>query len=333
MLDYGVLKGPVVDFGREPDGKSPHFQIIVGVGNNRLQVPVNVKSTDSSTVLFSIVEPLANNPLLSALPSLAQGFTARGASGTAFLDFLRDPMFDITTMQTLPASLPGDNNDLQDFIQSKVEITKRDNRSVYAFGVRFQGANSTFHTSGGAHDIHMNQGNPVSSQFGKDNGIHQDGGLILETGLNTFAGIFIAFQTQMVPTDDQGNPLPGAKALKPGDKGGNTASQAADLSIVGACVNPAGDDVGKETVIILNATPAAMDLSGFAIQDKSGKQEPLTGTLLGGDVRKIVLSGNNAQLGNSGGAIRIVRLSDGGIIHAVTYTAQGSSVEGRTLVF
>jgi hypothetical protein len=98
-------------------------------------------------------------------------------------------------------------------------------------------------------------------------------------------------------------------------------------------VNPRGDDVGLETVILLNTTGDAADVSKFAIEDKNGKREPLQGMLAGGDVRRIVLSGRNAQLGNSGGGIRIVRLTDGEIVHVVTYTAQGSNVQGRTLVF
>lgn len=338
MLDYGVLKGPVVDFGREDKGSSPHFQIVVEAGNNRFRVPVNAKSTDGSTVLFSIVESLTNHRLIAELSQLAEGFTARGAAGTAFLDYVREPMFDITTMRTLPPTVTGPDNDLQDFIAHKVEAAKSDNRRVYAFGARFPGTNPVaadkqFQTNGGVHDIHMNQGNPAGGQFAGDNGIHQDGGLIIENGLDSFAGIFLAFQTQLIPTNDQGMPLPGAKGIVASDPGGNVASQAADLSIVGACVNPKGDDVGFETVILLNTSFDAADLGGFAIEDKNGKREALQGNLAGGDVRKIVLSGRSAQLGNNGGVIRIVRLADGGIVHAVTYTAQGANVQGRTLVF
>jgi uncharacterized protein YukJ len=338
MLDYGVLKGPVVDFGREDQGSSPHFQIVVEAQNNRFRVPVNVKSTDGSTVLFSIVEPLVNHRLIAELPQLEEGFTVRGAAGTAFLDYLREPMFDITTMRTLPPSVAGPDNDLQDFIMHSIEVARQENRLVFAFGSQFPGSNPVaadlkFHTNGGVHDIHMNQGNPAGGQFAGDNGIHQDGGLIIQTGLDAYAGVFLAFQTQLIPTDDRGFPLPGATGIVASDPGGNVASQAADLSIVGACVNPKGDDVGFETVILVNTSPDAADLTAFAIEDKNGKREPLQGTLAGGDVRKIVLSGKNAQLSNSGGVIRIVRLADGGVIHAVTFTAQGSDVQGRTLVF
>jgi len=42
--------------------------------------------------------------------------------------------------------------------------------------------------------------------------------------------------------------------------------------------------------------PLFFPAASFAIEDKQGKREPLTGTLNGGDVCKIVLSGRNAQL-------------------------------------
>jgi len=336
MVNYCVLKGPIVDFGREDTGSSPHFQIVIQATGNRFRVPVNVKSSDGSQVLYSIVEPLANHRMLAQFALIPEGITAGGANPW-FLDYTREPMFDISTMRALPAAVTGVDNDLQDFIAHKVDTAKTSGRPVFAFGSVFDGTNPvaadhTFNTNGGVHDIHMNQGNPAGN-FSADNGVDQDGGLIIQTGDTTFAGIFLAFQSQLIPTDSHGNPLPGAKPIQPADTGGNTAIQAADLSIVGACVNPPGDDVGLETVILLNATAASMNLSQFAIEDKQGKREPLTGALAGGDVVKIVLSGNHAQLSNSGGSIRVVRVSDGGIIHAVTYTAQGAGVQGRTLVF
>jgi uncharacterized protein YukJ len=337
MLNYGVLRGPVIDFGREDNGSSPHFQIVIQASNNRWRVPVNVKSKDGSEVLFSIIDPLVNHRLLAELAEIPEGFTAEGAEPW-FLDYLREPMLDLTTMRALPPTVTGPNNDLQDFVLQSVQRAQRDGRAVFAFGSRFPGGNPRpadikFRTNGGVHDIHMNQGNPRNSNFAGDNGIRQDGGLILQTGPTSFAGVFLAFQTQLIPTDNQGMPLPGARPIRAADVGGNVASQAADLSIVAACVNPMGPDMGLETVILLNTSASPANLSGLAIEDKQGKREPLTGTLAGGDVRRLQLSGQQAQLGNNGGVIRLVRLSDGGILHAVTYTAQGAAEQGRTLVF
>jgi hypothetical protein len=91
--------------------------------------------------------------------------------------------------------------------------------------------------------------------------------------------------------------------------------------------------MGMETVILLNAGAAPVNMDAFAIEDKGGKREAISGILPGGEVRKVILSGQGAQLGNNGGVIRIVRTADGGVVHAVTYTAQGAAEQGRTLVF
>ena len=136
MLNYGVLRGPIVDFGREDDTSSPHFQIVIQAKSNRWRVPVNVKSTDGSEVLFSIVEPLVNHRLLADLRLIPEGFTAEGANPW-FLDYVREPMFDITTMRALPPTASGPDNDLQDLVTNKVEIAKRDNRAIFVFGSRF----------------------------------------------------------------------------------------------------------------------------------------------------------------------------------------------------
>lgn len=103
MINYGVLKGPVVDSGREDAGNGPHFQIVILANGNRFRVPVNVKSKDGSEVLFSVKDPLADHPLLSQLSQISEGFTGE-EDNPGFLDYLRDPMFEITAMRLLPAS-------------------------------------------------------------------------------------------------------------------------------------------------------------------------------------------------------------------------------------
>jgi uncharacterized protein YukJ len=53
----------------------------------------------------------------------------------------------------------------------------------------------------------MNQGNPPGS-YEQDNGIWQDGMLVFELpASNTWAAIFIAFQTESWSTDNNGNPV------------------------------------------------------------------------------------------------------------------------------
>jgi uncharacterized protein YukJ len=83
------------------------------------------------------------------------------------------------------------------------------NATLYAFG-------SAYADSGqvdGIHDIHMNQGNPISGGFAGDNGIWQDGAMFLQAPspgsgpAPTWVAVFIAFQTESWNTDSRGNPV------------------------------------------------------------------------------------------------------------------------------
>ena len=56
----------------------------------------------------------------------------------------------------------------------------------------------------------MNQGNV--GDFEDDNGVFHDGGLILRFP-DRFMGLFLAFQSQRVPTDAAGAAAPGALAI------------------------------------------------------------------------------------------------------------------------
>ena len=56
----------------------------------------------------------------------------------------------------------------------------------------------------------MNQGN--SGKYKKDNGIYQDGCLIVAYPDAKWSAFFFAFQSQSFDTDDHGNPKRGAGA-------------------------------------------------------------------------------------------------------------------------
>ena len=60
----------------------------------------------------------------------------------------------------------------------------------------------------GVHDVHMNQGN--SQQFRRDDGVWQDGGLLLHyLTQDQWVAIFLAFQSQAWHTDDRtGHAIP-----------------------------------------------------------------------------------------------------------------------------
>jgi hypothetical protein len=178
----------------------------------------------------------------------------------------------------------------------------------------------------------MNQGNQEGKYF-DDNGIYQDGGLLFYfSSRNRWSAIFTAFQSQSFYTDDTtGNPItevPIPDPNQPPMPDPNQPPNRTPVSIVAAMVNPGGDDVGMEYVILLNKSNQDIDLEGWQIVDKLNKKETITNKIIkAGTTRRIFLSGNGAQLSNKGGNITLVN-AEGIKIDGATYTKSDASVQG-----
>ncbi len=98
-------------------------------------------------------------------------------------------------------------------------------------------------------------------------------------------------------------------------------------------VNSAGDDPGKEVVVIGNTTTSSKDLTGWRIVEKNNNAEVISRLQLPpGESRLVTLSGKGAQLGNKGGTIRLEDKS-GTQVHAVSYSAEDASQEDRYIRF
>ena len=353
---YGVLQGKVDIFKREDNDNTPHLQIKVIDSNNQAwRVPVNVLSLDQSFLIFHRADPLQSHPALAGLANLAPGFTplpANARSASNALDFFRSPLFDWPTGIEAPPSGPGENDDLQDTLSTYLNNLKSQNGDLFVFGAKFpepgrspdpRPIDREFGTVQGLHDIHMNQGNPPGSHE-VDNGVFQDGGLILRFP-NRYVGLFLRFQSQWLPTNDtSGNRLPGAAPIPPGGLPApaptpvpgpspvpGTVSNP-DIYIERALVNPVGNDVGREAVVIGNTTTSAVNLANWSLVDRNDNQETISGILQAGESRIIVLSGDSVQLGNKGGTIRLKDAS-GNQVHAVSYSKDDAQKEGRYLRF
>jgi uncharacterized protein YukJ len=352
---YGVLRGAVDLFKREDDLDTPHLQIRVTDENNeRWRVAVNVLSGDQSFLIFHRAEPLQSHPIIDGLSKFRGGFTPLPKSArlaTTALDYLRAPLFDWSTGIAVPSAGPAGDDDLQDAVTATLKSLKEEDGELYAFGSIFpepgEDASESlidrqFGTHQGIHGIHMNQGNPSPGRYAKDNGLFQDGGLILKFP-NRFVGLFLRFITEWLPTDNNtGHPLPGiSREVPPG--GSPVASPvllqgAPDISnpvvyIERVLVNPVGDDPGKEVVIIGNATSASLDLTGWRIVDMNNHAEIISRLQLpAGESCKVMLSGGAAQLSNKGGTIRLEDPS-GTLIHAVSYSKEDALEQGRYIRF
>lgn len=351
---YGVLHGRLDRWKREDpapgSNQSPHLQVrVLDDQGKPWRVPVNVRSGDpaKSLVIFHQADPLLSHPILSDLAILPSGLTdlnhtPRSASNA--LDYSRAPLFDFTTGIALPPTGPGANDDLQDVVSRQLNDLKASGGRLFAFGSHFHdpapkpGIDTEFGTKDGMHDIHMNQGN-APHEHSEDNGVFNDGGLVLRFP-DHVTGLFFRFKTQFLPTDANGDQIPGvskeipptATPEPPGAPPGEPHPAFPPVYIERALIDPVGDDAGKELVVIGNTTLTAMDLTGWSLVDKNNTADRLTGVALppGGSV-SIRLSGTGAQLSNKGGTIRL--LNGAGVqIHAVSYSA-ADIVEGRLVRF
>lgn len=343
VSDFGVLRGVVVEHGREDqDPASPHLQLIVEAKGERWRCAINVLSSDKKAsddekeVRFAIVDPLVGHPILGRLSGLAEGFTPlpERKSGST-LDFVREAPFVAENMQHLPFFQPGVGDDLQDLLEvyvNKAEGNPAAVAEVFVWGSRFSAANNPrpadvkFKTKKGVHNVHMNQGNPKGTHFA-DNGVFQDGGVLFRFS-DRVVGIFLKFESQSFQTSDQ----TGAPIEKPEDPGQQVLPSAA-VAIVAALVNPEGEEIGNETVTLINTLAQPVNLAGWAIVDRDGHSDPLDGVQLrGGESKLIVLTGAGARLGNNGGSINLLD-RDGLRVHSVTYSKEDVSKSGRTVVF
>lgn len=347
---YGVLQGKADIFKREDNDDTPHLQIRVVDSNNQAwRVPVNVLSADQSFLIFHRADPLQSHPLMAGLTNLAPGFTplpANVRSVSNALDFFRSPLFDWPTGIEAPPSGPGENDDLQDTLITYLNNLKSQDGDLFVFGAKFpepgrspnpRPIDREFGTVQGLHDVHMNQGNPPGAHQ-DDNGVFQDGGLILRFP-NRYVGLFLRFQSQWLPTNDvTGNRLPGAAPIPPGGMlppvpgpvPGTVSNP--DIYIERALVNPIGNDVGSEAVVIGNTTSSAVNLANWSLVDRNNNEETISGILQAGESRIIALSGAGVQLGNKGGTIRLKDAS-GNQVHAVSYSKEDAQKEGRYLRF
>jgi uncharacterized protein YukJ len=320
LARYGVLAGRVMDRRAEGGTDTPHYQILVAGGEVEYRVAVNVLSQEHPSELLYVADEAFGHPLVQELAGLPDGFTQLPSSpGGLALDFIRANLFDHTLLRPVPATAPGPDNDLADKLDHFVERAAADpSARLYAFGQRWGPEASTrdkvfgFLPGNGVHDIHMNQGN--SQAFRRDDGVWQDGGLLLHyPSQRQWVAIFLAFQSQAWHTDDQtghaiATPEPGA----PG-------SPDHTLRIVAALVNPTGPAPEAETVTLLNASPQAVDLTGWSIVDRDERRLVLdAGALAPGDAIRVPL-GPPVALGNRGGLITLLD-PDGLKVDGVAYT-------------
>jgi uncharacterized protein YukJ len=322
VTGYGVLRGTIDRWVREDGDSSPHLQIrVVDATGQPWRIAVNVQSDTGSEVVYWLVDPLQAHPVVAGLDALPSGFSSLATTSTTALDYVRAPFFEWNTGTALPATGSASADDLQDLLE------------LHLRHCRDAGGEEFGNTDGlhGIHDIHFNQGN-VGAHV-RDNGARQDGGLILALP-DRHAGIFLAFQVQRVPTDDQGAATPASRSI--GELIQTETSAPASTGTVyleRALLNPSGDDAGHEVVVIGNLATAPAGLQGWHLVDKNHRSTALDlVTVAPGASALVALDGAGVQLSNKGG--NLVLLDQAGHqVDAVVYTAADAGVQNQYLRF
>ncbi|MFC6310835.1 YukJ family protein [Paraburkholderia dipogonis] len=213
----------------------PHYVIVSEDSSGKeFRIVTNVKSDSSLTGAAGYLVLYAWNqyfdhPLTADLQKLSAGVST---SGFPKLDYVHDPrLVDLSTMRPIPLDTETEHNDINALLNEMLKLDMSaapvefvyptpgysDNRrgwkpttdvTIYGFGFLFEPQKD------GLHETHMNQGNPKPQSGSKmkdhssENGTFQDGAVIVEVG-GKFQALFVAFQTQLVPTDNRGRPIPG----------------------------------------------------------------------------------------------------------------------------
>ncbi|WP_342234774.1 YukJ family protein [Inquilinus sp. OTU3971] len=201
---YAVLKGRPTDRRLAAEG-STHYHIRVDVGRRDHRVAVNVRGSAWPSLVEYVLDADFDHPVTARLAALAPGLIAiaRGQG----LDYVRDGLFDRSHMRPLPATRPGPDNDLNEKIDRIVaRAINEPDAMLYAFGEPFGPDPVADHGFGfapsrGMHNIHMNQGSP-EERFRGDNGVGQDGALLIAFPQGRWVALFLKFQSQAWHTDD-----------------------------------------------------------------------------------------------------------------------------------
>lgn len=348
-MKYGVLKGKAIDFKRDNDN-DPHSELLMEIAGEKFRIAINVRSSRGPThkrLVEYLIKHDIHHPVIDQARALPMGWNdlTDGVKDGAAIDYIRSNIFRASDMKPITHMAPGPNNDLFEFIEALVARAIKEEAVVYAFGERW-GPEQTkediyfqFKPGNGVHLIHMNQGGA-----GDNFGTFRDGALIVDFPASaTASALFIKFQNQIWHTNEaDATPLadaPRVEEIPVPDTGPvHPWPIVADNSpyrlarIVAAMVNPRDEDLGRESVTILNISDEVLDLQGWQILDRQDRSDTISGKLKPGHAMVFPLSGEGAQLGNNGGTISLLN-AQGLKVDGVAYTKNQARDASRPVVF
>ena len=219
-LAYGYVKAKVVS---EPMLQSSHhsheiqyhLHVSMLVDGGQWDVAINVGTNDDDDLLkYKLVFDF-RHPIIQTLADAEDGaHDLTGQTTLPALDLLRNPDLLANTGKWRDSDVMDGSDATEPAATLKRLLSKArsDDLDVYVFGRFYSEGN-------GIHDVHLNQGSTKSfiHRPGDDsndhNDIWQDGAVMVNIGEPEWAAYFSAFNQQLVPTDELGNPLPGSATI------------------------------------------------------------------------------------------------------------------------
>jgi uncharacterized protein YukJ len=239
--EYSLFKGKLKYGVPYLDGYNgnPHYAIVLeNTEGGLFAIVTNVKSDSSlsGTAGYHVLyywDQYFSHPMLNDLSKLTLGLHQ---DNFPTLDYVHDAkLVELGRMRPIALDTATEKSDINDLLNKMLKLdTGKDpvdyeyngksgtemrkawapsvDIIVYGFGFLFEP------NKDGLHETHMNQGNPKVKRGSKvkdhssENGINQDGAVLVDVA-GKFQALFTAFQTQLVPTDNRGYPVPNAKPI------------------------------------------------------------------------------------------------------------------------
>lgn len=216
LNNYRLVVGCPLSWALDDD-HNPHLEILLKVQQRYYRASINIRSKIAPhTLMYGAFQDfiLPKRGSLSRLKNGVYNLRAPKYRHLA-IDYIRSvdrntPMVSYQDLQQLPYEKEGPDNDLREKLIPLIRnAVSHKNARCFVFGETWgpeKRPDIYFNTkpSYGIHNIHMNQGNHHSMR--KDDGIWQDGALIIQMG-GTWIAVFLAFSTQIWRTNRQGHSL------------------------------------------------------------------------------------------------------------------------------
>lgn len=212
LSHYGVLAGTLTSHVRDtPDdqGRWYHVNLQLSAPQGSYRCAVDVDSKQSQVGVQWKLLTVARGMIAPAGDAIPGYLDLVSAPNTGALDHIRHPalidnpgcLFVVAPPPWLAGLFPRRPWKTGSNIDASVAL-----ESILVIGRRTLVWGEPFDVGLGIHNVHQNQGDPLDSQWAAENGIWQDGAVMVERPDGRYDAFISKFTSQASKTDDAGHP-------------------------------------------------------------------------------------------------------------------------------